>query len=114
MAENKNKRIGVVYSTGTNFQYQYEGETPQMTLDPSKQHLTVCLDKRQRRGKQVTLIEGFVGTREDLAELGKMLKTKCGTGGGEKEGNIILQGDFRKKVLLLLRDIGYQVKQSGG
>lgn len=113
MAGNKNKRIGVVYSTNADFQYQYEEEIPQATLAPSKQRLMVCLDRKQRKGKQVTLVKGFVGKREDLAELGRMLKTKCGAGGGEKDGEIILQGDFREKVLLLLRSIGYQVKQSG-
>ncbi len=104
-------RLGVVYSTDPNFQYQTDEEPEQETLPPEKQRLIVRIDRRQRAGKQVTLIEGFVGTQEDLAALAKTLKTKCGVGGSAKDGEITIQGDLRDKVVELLTRLGYKAKR---
>lgn len=107
-------RDGVVYSTSDNFDYQLSGDEEQETLAPQHQQLKVMLDKKSRGGKQVTLVEGFVGSEDDLKDLGKLLKSKCGVGGSAKNGEILIQGDFRKKVLELLHDEGYKAKQVGG
>ena len=105
------KRLGVVYSTNPDFQYETaEAEEPE-TLGPSKQRLIVRLDRSGRAGKQVTLVQGFVGTQEDLAALGKALKVKCGVGGTAKDGEITIQGDLRDKVTKLLLDMGYNAKR---
>jgi translation initiation factor 1 len=108
------KRDGVVYSTSDNFDYQYDGNDSQETLPPNQQKLKVLLDKKARAGKQVTLVEGFVGTEDDLKELGKLLKNKCGVGGSAKDGEILIQGDHRDKVLQVLTAAGYGAKKSGG
>ena len=100
-------RLNVVYSTNPNFQYETEDEPEVDTLEPNKQNLRIELDRRNRGGKAVTLITGFIGTDDDLKELGKTLKTKCGVGGSAKDGEIIIQGDFREKVHTLLTDLGY-------
>ena len=100
-------RLGVLYSTNPDFNYETVQETEEDTLAPEKQLLRVQLDKRNRSGKVVTLITGFRGTTDDLQTLGKLLKTKCGVGGSAKEGEIIIQGDFRTKVLELLQKEGY-------
>lgn len=110
MSKSKN-RIGVVYSTDPDFNYTYADDTPTVeTLPPQQQRLRVSLDRKQRGGKQVTLVTGFVGSNDDLAELGKRLKNKCGVGGNTKDGEILVQGDQREKVIALLRSEGYQVK----
>ena len=107
----KKNRIGVVYSTNPNFEYQYDDDTQQQeTLPPQQQKLHVTLDRKQRGGKQVTLVTGYVGTDDDLDALGKMLKTKCGVGGNTKNGEILIQGDFREKVLTLLKAEGYNAR----
>ena len=93
----KKERINVVYSTNPNYQYEYNQEKEQETLAPEKQNLRVTLDSKQRKGKTVTLVQGFTGTEEDLKELAKLLKNKCGVGGSVKDGEIIIQGEVKKK-----------------
>lgn len=104
-------RLGVVYSTNPDFQYQTEGQQEEETLPPAKQRLIVGIDRRNRGGKQVTLVSGFVGKPEDLKELGRALKTKLGVGGSAKDGEITIQGDFRDKVVSILQQMGYVAKR---
>ncbi|MBR0286664.1 MAG: translation initiation factor [Bacteroidales bacterium] len=104
-------RLGVVYSTNPDFQYQTESETEEETLPPQKQRLIVGIDRRNRGGKQVTLVSGFVGRADDLKELGRTLKTRLGVGGSAKDGEITIQGDFRDKVVSILQQLGYQAKR---
>jgi translation initiation factor 1 len=107
-------RVQVVYSTNPNFNYQTEQESEAETLAPAQQQLKVMLDKKARAGKQVTLITGFVGTSSDLEILGKQLKSFCGSGGSSKDGEILVQGDHRDKVLNHLISKGYKAKKVGG
>ena len=107
------KRLGVVYSTNPEFEFDADRKEESETLSPGDQTLYVRLDRKNRKGKTVTLIEGFVGSDEDLKELGKELKSKCGVGGSAKEGEILLQGDFREKVKQELTRMGYKYKVSG-
>ena len=112
MAENDwKKRLGVVFSTNPDFAYEEETVQEEQTLEPSRQNLVVSIDRKGRGGKQVTLVTGFVGTSEDLAELGRTLKVKCGVGGSAKDGEITIQGDFRDRVTALLKDMGYKAKR---
>jgi translation initiation factor 1 len=112
MADNDwKKRLGVVFSTDPNFNYEEETEDEPQTLEPSKQNLIVSIDRKGRAGKQVTLVTGFVGTSDDLADLGRILKVKCGVGGSAKDGEITIQGDFRERVVTLLKDMGYKAKR---
>lgn len=114
MAKNDwKKRDGVVYSTSSQFEYNYNKSEEPSTLPPSQQKLIVMLDKSMRAGKQVTLVTGFTGTAEDLDLLGKHLKSKCGVGGSVKNGEIIIQGDHRDKIVSLLQKEGYKAKRSG-
>ena len=106
------KRLGVVYSTNPDFQYKEESAAEQETLPPARQNLRVGIDRRNRGGKQVTLVTGFVGSDEDLKALGRDLKLKCGVGGSAKGGEITIQGDFRDKVTALLVGMGYKAKRS--
>ena len=106
-------RLNIVYSTNPDFVYD-TGEHETETLSPEKQDLRVWLDRRQRAGKQVTLIKGFVGSDDDLKELAALLKNRCGTGGSAKEGEIIIQGDFRDRVVDILIQAGYKAKKAGG
>ena len=109
--KNKNKQAtNVVYSTNPNFQFQYESSENVSTLPKEKQKLKVSIDRRNRGGKSVTLISGFVGTQDDLTELGKILKNKCGVGGSAKDNEIILQGEIKEKVSKLLTEMGYSNK----
>lgn len=112
MAENDWKsRLGVVYSTNPGFQYATATEEEADTLPPSKQRLIVGIDRRNRGGKQVTLVSGFVGRADDLKELGRTLKTRLGVGGSAKDGEITIQGDFRDKVVEILKSLGYNAKR---
>lgn len=108
MADNDWKsRLGVVFSTNPDFRYESEAQEEAETLEPSRQKLLVGIDRRNRGGKQVTLVSGFVGKEEDLAALGKILKTRCGVGGTAKDGEILIQGDFRDRVVEILKSLGY-------
>jgi translation initiation factor 1 len=104
---------GIMYSTDPSFSYEEEDNTP-LDVPNKQQNLKVMLDRKNRGGKAVTLITGYVGELDDLAQLGKMLKSKCGVGGTAKDGEILIQGDFREKVIELLKKEGYKVKKSGG
>ena len=112
--KNKKGRNGVVFSTDPDFEFKYEAEEQTETLPPQRQNLKVMLDKKARAGKQVTLVIGFVGQEEDLKELGKLIKNKCGVGGSTKDGEIVIQGDFRDKILQILTAANYKAKKAGG
>ena len=112
MADNDwKKRLGVVFSTNPDFKYEEDAAEEPATIEPSKQNLIVSIDRKGRGGKQVTLVTGFVGTDDDLADLGRTLKVKCGVGGSAKDGEITIQGDFRDRVVALLKDMGYKAKR---
>lgn len=104
------QRLNIVYSTNPDMQYETDEEEEQETLPPAKQKLKIMLDKRNRKGKEVTLITDFVGTDDDLKELARLLKTKCGVGGSARVGEILIQGDFRQKVKDLLTAQGYNAR----
>ncbi len=110
--KNKSNKDGIVYSTNPDFRFDEEEQT--ITLDPARQNLRVMLDKKQRGGKKVTLVTGFVGSDFDLAVLGKELKTACGVGGSVKDGEILIQGDFKEKILNLLIQKGYSKTKISG
>jgi len=109
MAKVIKTRIGVVYSTDPDFQYQNSIESEPETLPAAKQKLIVSLDKKQRAGKQVSLITGFIGKTADLEALAKELKNHCGAGGSAKDGEIVIQGDFRPKINTYLLSKGFKV-----
>lgn len=113
MAKKKKGRINVVYSTDRDFEYKHEEDTIQETLPPQQQVLKVLLDRKGRAGKTVTLIKGFRGSEDDLKMLGKKLKTQCGTGGAIKDGDILIQGNFRDKVIGFLLQQGYHAIKTG-
>ena len=112
MGENKKNRKGVMYSTNPDFDYEYKNEE-QETLVNNEQQLKVCVDKH-RAGKVAVIIKDFIGTTEDLKTLGKTLKSKCGVGGTAKNGEIIIQGNVRDKVMEILKKEGYNYKRVGG
>ena len=111
---NKKNRVDIVYSTNPDFDYNIEEEENLETLPPQQQNLKVLVDRKQRKGKDATLVTNFVGTVDDLKILGKMLKSKCGVGGTVKNNEILIQGSFKDKVYQLLVDAGYKVKKVGG
>lgn len=114
MSKKKNEASGIVYSTNPDFKFNNNNNIESVTPAPAQQDLRVMRDSKQRGGKTVTLIKGFVGKEEDIEKLTKLLKTKCGTGGTFKDGEIIIQGDQREKVFDLLLGAGYKVKKAGG
>lgn len=105
------KRLGVVYSTNPDFKYEEFAQEEEATPEPGRQKLIVRIDRRNRGGKQVTLIEGFKGSAADLSDLGRTLKVKCGVGGAAKDGEITIQGDLRDKVVTLLQEMGYNARR---
>ena len=112
MDKNNKNRKGVMYSTNPDFEFEYENEKMD-TLSNNQQNLKVCIDKH-RAGKIAVIIKGFVGTADDLKALGKILKAKCGVGGSAKNGEIIIQGDLRDKVMDILEKEDYNYKRVGG
>lgn len=114
MADNDWKsRLGMVYSTNPDFRYDTDEEPEAETLPAGQQELRVWLDRKQRGGKVVTLVRGFVGRSADLEDLARLLKTRCGVGGSVKEGEIIIQGDHRDRVVEILLRGGYRCKKAG-
>jgi translation initiation factor 1 len=115
MADNDWKaRLNVVYSTNPDYKYETDTSSEAETLPAARQDLRVWLDRKNRGGKQATLVKGFVGSDADLKELARMLKSKCGVGGAAKDGEIIIQGYFRDKVTDILVKAGYKAKKAGG
>ena len=106
--KNKSDKNGFVFSTDPNFQFNDENNEQQETLQPVEQRLKVRMETKHRAGKAVTLVEGFIGKDEDIQQLGKQLKNYCGTGGSAKDGEIIIQGDQREKVIQWLVKNGYK------
>lgn len=104
------QRLNIVYSTNPDMQYETDEEEEEKTLPANQQKLRISLDKRNRKGKEVTLITGFVGTDSDLKELARRLKTRCGVGGSARGGEILIQGDFRQKLAELLKSDGYNAR----
>ena len=114
MASDWKDRLGTVYSTNPDFQYENDGDEEQETIPPQQQNLKVSLDRKKRKGKSVTLVNGFIGESDNLKALGKLLKSKCGVGGTVKGGEIMVQGDFCNKIIEILKKENYKVKRSGG
>lgn len=114
MSKKNKKRVDIVYSTNPNFNYNEEDEEID-SISPEIQKLKISIDRKQRKGKSVTLIEGFIGSDTELKDLAKLLKSKCGVGGSTKNQEIIIQGEFKDKIYNLLLNLGYkQTKKIGG
>ncbi|MEL6719963.1 MAG: translation initiation factor [Bacteroidota bacterium] len=115
MGKKNKKRVGVVYSTDPDYDYNFDDGEEIDDLEPAQQKLRVLIDRKKRKGKEVTLVTGFEGSNDTLKDLGKYLKTKCGVGGSVKDGEILIQGNFRDKIVDLLVEKGYtKTKKSGG
>jgi translation initiation factor 1 len=110
----RKKREGIVYSTNPAFQFIQGNDSGKLTLPPAQQQLYVWRDSKSRKGKTVTLVRGFSGRDEDLEQLARDLKSLCGAGGTAKDGEVLIQGDFREKVFAYLAEKGYRVKKAGG
>jgi translation initiation factor 1 len=110
----KNSSGGIIFSTNKEFQIENESDENIESLPPEKQNLKIWLDSKQRKGKTVTLITGFIGPQQDLKELEKQLKNLCGSGGSSKDGEILIQGDFREKIFNWLLNKGFKIKKAGG
>lgn len=108
-AKRKADKHGAVYSTNPDFEFEYDDESVE-TLPPEQQNLKVIIDRKQRKGKTVTLVKDFVGDNDDLKLLEKLLKNKCGAGGSSKNGEILIQGDFKNKIIEVLKSNNYNVK----
>ncbi len=100
-------RLNIVYSTNPDFNYESQEECEPETLDRKQQKLRVAIEKKGRGGKTVTVINGFIGKEDNLKELGRLLKTKCGVGGSVKDGEILIQGEFKQRIIDLLKAEGY-------
>lgn len=113
MSNDWKNRLGVVYSTDPDFKYvtQDDLDAEPETLPAERQRLVVAIDRRNRGGKQVTVVNGFVGRGDDLSSLAKLLKTRCGVGGSAKDGEILIQGDFRDRIVEILTKLGYKAKR---
>ncbi len=109
MAKDWKDRLGMVYSTNSDFEYEFDEAEDLDTLSPEEQHLKVTIDNKKRKGKTITLITGFVGSEEDLKALAKTLKTKCGVGGSAKNNEIIIQGKFKDRVIEILKSMKYNL-----
>lgn len=109
--KSKNSSSGIVYSTNPSFKPEGDFKPAAVSLPPSEQKLKIQISTRHRAGKTVTLIHNFVGTEADLETLARTLKSKCGTGGSAKDGEIIIQGDFRDKLVTILTGLGYGAKR---
>jgi translation initiation factor 1 len=115
MSKKDKQRVNVVYSTNPNFSFEEENQDEIETLDKQQQQLKVFIDRKQRKGKSVTIVSGFIGNEDDLEDLAKTLKTKCGVGGNAKDGEILIQGELRDKVYDLLISLGFtKTKKIGG
>ncbi|HPR58423.1 MAG TPA: translation initiation factor [Bacteroidales bacterium] len=114
MVKKRNLPGNLVYSTNPDLMNLKVEEEQQAEIAPQEQNLRVWIDRKQRKGKAVTLITGFAGSDDAMNELARMLKTKCGTGGSAKDGEIIIQGEMREKVLEILKSLGYRAKAAGG
>ncbi len=115
MGKKNNRRQGVVFSTDPNYSYSEPVHKDVPTAEPGRQKLRVLVDRKQRGGKEVTLVTGYIGMKEDLEQLGKTLKNKCGTGGSVKDGEILVQGNQRDKVIKILLEMGFsETKAAGG
>ncbi len=110
--KHRRKKDGIVFSTNPDFSFQ-ETEEEILTPAPEKQKLKVLIDRKQRKGKTVTLISGFVGNLDDLKDLEKKLKILCGAGGSLKDGEILIQGNFQEKIFNFLSESAYNVKKVG-
>ena len=113
MSKKKNIK-GIVYSTNPDYKYEFDKKEQKETIPPQQQNLRIHLEKKHRGGKTASIVKGFIGMEDDLKDLGKLLKSKCGTGGSVKDEEIIIQGDMRDKILDILVKAGYKVKKAGG